>query len=287
MTDRKKPGSNSKENPIQTVPSLSLKIETTDSKSRNIDVEDFLNTAEKWMSALKAFALEQGELVKWEIVELKKSSAFIQVQPIKVRTHKPAVKLVKTWDEGLRKIEKTGRPPEKFSSTSLAALEEFVFSVPQNTIVSIGNGHAASAMPITALTQRRVEEAAHRRPVETPREYVSHGGVRGRLAVLDSWKPEERSFHLQLPLAPDKHVKCTYRDPSLVSSLGGGFEGTVEITGLLSYKPDQPWPFAADVDRIRVLPRTPEVSLRDLVGLIHLPEDLDSVSYVRSVRDAE
>ena len=43
---------------------------------------------------------------------------------------------------------------------------------------------------------------------------------------------------------------------------GGGFEGTVEITGLLSYKPDQPWPFAADVDRIRVLPRKPEVSLR-------------------------
>jgi hypothetical protein len=132
-----------------------------------------------------------------------------------------------------------------------------------------------------------VEEAVHRRPVETPREYVSQGSIRGRLAVLDSWKPEERSFHLQLPLAPDKHVKCTYRDSALVSSLGAGFEGMVEITGLLSYKPDQPWPFAADIDRIRVLPRTPEINLRDLVGLIRLPEGLDSVSYVRSVRDAE
>ena len=49
---------------------------------------------------------------------------------------------------------------------------------------------------------------------------------------------------------------------------GGGFEGTVEITGLLSYKPDQPWPFAADVDRIRVLPRKPEVSLRS-TGRLH------------------
>ena len=287
MPDRNKARKSPKENPSKTILALSLNIETTDPKSRNVNVEDFLKTAEKWMSALKAFALEQGELVKWEIVELKKSSAFIQVQPIEVRTHKPAAKLVKTWDGGLRKIEKTGRPPAMFSSISLAALEEFVFSVPQNTVVSLGNGTAASALPITALTQRRVEEAAHRRPVETPREYVAHGSVRGRLAVLDSWKPEERSFHLQLPLAPDKHVKCTYRDPALVSSLGGGFEGTVEITGLLSYKPDQPWPFAADVDRIRVLPRAPEVGLRDLVGLLHLPQDLDSVSYIRSVRDAE
>jgi hypothetical protein len=271
----------------QTSPSLSLKIETTDSKTHNVNADDFFKIAEKWLSALKSFALEQGELVEWEIVDLKKSSAFIQVQPIKVRTHKPAAKLVKTWDDGFRKIEKTGRPPAKFTPVSLAALEEFVFSVPQHTVVYVGNGLPSSAMPITALTQRRVEEAAHRRPVETPREYVSHGSIRGRLAVLDSWKPEERSFHLQLPLAPDKHVKCTYRDPALVSSLGAGFEGVVEITGLLSYKPDQPWPFAADVDRIRVLPRTPEINLRDLVGLIRLPEGLDSVSYVRSVRDAE
>jgi hypothetical protein len=268
-------------------PALSLKIEPADLTSRNVSADDFLATVEKWLRALKTFALEQGELVKWEIVDLKKSSAFIQVQPVKIRTHKPAAKLVRTWDTGLRKIEQTGRPPAKFTASSLAALEEFVLSVPQNTVVSVGRGLNQAALPITALTQRRVEEAAHRRPVGTPREYTSHGSVRGRLAVLDSWNPQERSFQLQLPLVPDKHVRCTYNDPALVTSLGEGFEGTVEITGLLRYKPDQQWPFSADVDRIRVLPRSPEVSLRDLVGLIRLPEGLDSVSYVRSVRDAE
>jgi len=286
MPDQKRPRKKRSAQPARSTPSLSLKIETTDTKRRNVNVDDFLKTAEKWLSALKTFALEQGELVKWEIVDLKKSSAFIQVQPVKIRTQKPAAKLVKTWDDGLRKIEKTGRPPTKFTSSSLAALEEFVFSVPQNTVVSVGNGDATAGLPITAVTQRRVEQAAHLRPVVL-REYTSHGSVRGRLAVLDSWKPEERSFHLQLPLAPDRHVRCTYRDPTLVTSLGSGFEGTVEITGLLRYKPEQSWPYAADVDRIRVLPRSPEVSLRDLVGLIHLPEGFDSVSYVRSVRDAE
>jgi hypothetical protein len=287
MHDKKKVRRTRTAKSDQSIPALSLKIETADPNSQNVNVDDFLKTAEKWLSALKAFALEQGELVKWEIVDLKKSSAFIQIQPVKVKTRKPAARLVKAWDEGLRKIEKTGRPPAKFTPTSLAALEEFVLSVPQNTVVSIGNGLAAAALPITALTQRRVEEAAHRRPLEGPREYVSHGSVRGRLAVLDSWKPDERSFHLQLPLAPDRHVRCTYTDMTLVSSLGSGFEGTVEITGLLRYKPNQPWPYAADVDRIRVLPRSPEVNLQDLVGLIHLPEGVDSVSYIRSLRDAE
>jgi len=287
MPNRKKARSTPSEKLRKDSPTLSLKIETTDSKTSNVNVDDFLRTAEIWLTALKAFAVEQGELVRWEIVDLKKSSAFIQVQPVKVNTRRPAAKLVKQWDEGFRKIEKTGRPPGNFTSASLAALKEFVFSVPQNTVVSVGNGFAGSGSPITALTQHRVEEALHRRPVEVPREYVSQGSVRGRLAVLDSWKPEERSFHLQLPLVPDKHVKCTYRDPALVTSLGAGFEGTVEITGQLRYKPEQPWPYAADVDRIRVLPRSPEVSLRDLVGLIHLPGNMDSVSYIRSVRDAE
>src|SRR5438309_2227713 len=130
MPDRKKARRIPLGKSSQSTPALSLKIETTGSTNRNVNVDDFLKTAEKWLSALKAFALEQGEVVKWEIVDLKKSSAFIQVQPIKLRTRRPAAKLVKRWDAGLREIETTGRPPAKFTPVSLAALEEFVFSVP-------------------------------------------------------------------------------------------------------------------------------------------------------------
>lgn len=268
-------------------PSLSLKIETTDAKQRNVDAEDFFATAEKWLCALKAFALGQGERVKWEIVGLQRSSALIEVQPVRIVTGKPAAAIIKKWDEGLRKIEKSGKPVSTFSPESLAALKEFVFSIPENTIVSVGNGHAGQRLSISAVTQRRVEEAAQRLPVEPPREYVSHGSVRGRLAVLDSWNPEERSFRLQVPLSPNKPVRCIYRDPSLVSELGEGFEGHVEITGQLRYKPGEPWPYSAEVDRIRVLPRSSGVGLRDLVGLVHLREGQDSVSYIRGIRDAE
>jgi hypothetical protein len=266
---------------------LSLKLETTERNRPNVDADAFFTTASSWLNALKTFAKEQGEPVRWEIVDLRKSSALIQVQPVKLKTGIPVPTLAKKWDEGLRHIEKTGKPAATFTPEALAALQEFVFDIPRDTIVSVGNGIHVDRTPITAYTVRRVEEAVRHLPEQPRTEYVSQGSIRGRLAVLDSWNPEDRSFHLQLPLNPAKHVKCTYRDSSLAFELGVGFEGIVEITGKLRYKPNQPWPFAADVDHIRVLPRKPVVALEALIGLIHLPDGQDSVSYVRSLRDAE
>jgi hypothetical protein len=269
----------------QSQPSLSLKIESGDPKHPHVDADDFLTTAEKWLRSLKAFAAEQGQQVTWEIVDLRQSSALIEVQPVKTKTHKPAVTLVKRWDEGIRKIERTGRPPAGFRPQSLVALKEFVSSLPKNVVVKVGN-HSGEPLQLTALTQRRVDEAARLMPVEPKREYSTRGSIRGRLAVLDSWKPEERFFSLQLPLAPNQPVKCTYVDKELVARLGDSFEGTVEITGKLHYKPDRPWPSAVDVENIRPLNKVP-LGLKDLAGLIKLPAEIDSVSYVRSVRDAE
>lgn len=286
MTNRKQSRADNLERRKKNASNLSLKIESSDRRYPRIDAQEFLTTAEKWLRALNTFAVERGERVKWEIVDLRKSSALIEVQPVKLKTNKPFGALVKDWDEGLRRMERTGRPAPKFTSTSLVALKEFVSSVPKDSIVSIGNGTTTTRLHITALTQSRVQEAAQRLPQEQKREYAARGSIRGRLAVLDSWKPEDRSFSLQLPLAPNRPVKCTYGDTSLVTELSGSFEGIVEITGNLRYKPDQAWPYSAEVEHIRPL-RTPGVALRDLVGLIHLPEGQDSISYVRSVRDAE
>src|SRR5271157_6239393 len=162
--------------------SLSLKLETTDKRRRNVDADDFFCTAEKWLRALKAFAKERGEHVKWEIVDLQKSSALVQVQPVKVKTGKPAPSLAKNWEKGLRKIEQTGKPAPSFTPEALSALQDFVFSIPKNTVVSIGNGSARERRQITPLTQRRIEQASAQFPAEPKNEYVARGSIRGRLA---------------------------------------------------------------------------------------------------------
>jgi hypothetical protein len=166
-------------------------------------------------------------------------------------------------------------------------LQDFVGAVPANSTVTLGDGTKKKPFLVTAETQRRVEQAVAAASSTVPREYSVRGKLRGRLAVLNSWNPDERSFRLQVTLAPGKPVTCTYRDEHLVNELGSGFEGVTEVDGLLHYRREEVWPHRAEVDAIRVLAREQVTSLKDLVGLLQLPGGLDSVSYVRSLRDAE
>jgi hypothetical protein len=279
-TDEKKP--------VRRVsPSLSLHVEPADDKRRNVDAEEFFGLAERWLKSLKAFASDTGQHVKWEIVELKKASALVQVRPVEAQSQRPIPALIRQWDKGVRELQKTGRPPQGFTTASLQALQDFVRAVPANSTVTLGDGTKKKPFLVTAETQRRVEQAVAAASSTVPREYSVRGKLRGRLAVLNSWNPDERSFRLQVTLAPGKPVNCTYRDEHLVNELGSGFEGVTEVDGLLHYRREEVWPHRAEVDAIRVLAREQVTSLKDLVGLLQLPGGQDSVSYVRSLRDAE
>jgi len=271
----------------RTQPALSLLVRPADRGTENVDAEQFFSVAERWLRSLQVFARESGQHAAWEIVALEKSSAFVQVRPVDVHSRRPLPTLVRKWDAGLREVKRTGHPPEGFTTGALKALDEFVHCVPCDAVVSVGNAAKKRPLAITAEIQRRVEQAVAEAVSAVPREYSVRGALRGRLAVLDSWNPEERSFRLQLPLAQSKAVRCTYRDETLVTALGSGFEGMIEIDGLLHYRRDEVWPHRAEVGGIRVLSRQQAASLRDLVGLLHLPDGQDSVAYVRGLRDAE
>jgi hypothetical protein len=271
----------------RTVPALSLHVEPSEEGQHNVNAEHFFAVAERWLKALKAFANESGQDVTWEIVALQKKSAFVQVCPIEPQTRRPIPSLVRRWDAGLREVERKGLPSEGFRAGSLKALQEFVKSVPPDSVVTLGDGSRKKVLPITAQTQRRVEEAIAAASSSVPLEYSVRGTLRGRLAILNSWNPDERSFRLQLPLAPGKPVICTYKTEKLVPELGSGFEGVIQVEGLLHYRREEVWPHRAEIGGISVLSHERGASLKDLIGLLRLPEGQDSVSYVRSIRDAD
>src|ERR1039457_2366553 len=120
--------------------SLSLLVKPEEEGERNVDAEYFFAVAERWLKALQAFANDAGQQVTWEIVGLQKSSAFVQVRPVEPETRTPVPALVRSWDAGVREIERTGRPAGGFKAGSLKALEELVWSVSPDTAVSLGNG---------------------------------------------------------------------------------------------------------------------------------------------------
>lgn len=258
---------------------LTLVVRTADDTKAAVDADRFFTAARKWLESLKAFAAEQGEPVQWRIVGLKKSSAIVQVEPINPITGASVPLIAERWDSGVKAIE-AEFPAPPFGPQALKAFADFASEAGDNTIIAVGR--EGDEYPISAAIQKIVQDMVMALPNE---EYEHRGSVRGRLAVLNSWNPKDRWFRLQIPLAPDKPVKCIYGDQNLVRALGEGFEGMVEVIGNLRYRMHEAWPFEAEVDHIRVLSELPRRRLEDLIGALKLSND--SVSTVRILRDAE
>jgi hypothetical protein len=262
---------------------LTLVVRPVDDPERPVDAEQFLQTATKWLASLASFACDSGLQVRWEIAELKRSSAVLEVIPVDVRTGIIATSVSKDWKRVVKEIETTGIPPREISAATIRDIEQFT-SAANVLSVAISSGDDLSIQPITVEMQKRLKEVIAALPSD---EYTQEGTIRGRLAVLNSWNPEERWFRLRIPLAPEKQLRCIYTDEGLISDLGDTFEKLVDVTGLMHYKKSEIWPSLIEVRSIRKLP---ELSLDKFLADLRpfpIPDGMDSVRYIRSLRDAE
>jgi hypothetical protein len=262
---------------------LTLLVKPIDDPERPVDAEQFLQAATKWLTSLSSFASGNGLQIRWEIAELKRSSALLEVIPVDVRTGVIADSLAKNWKRVVRQVEETGLPPQEISAETVRDIEHFAASANGLNLV-ISSGDEPVIQPITISTQKRFKEAVTSLPSE---EYSQPGTLRGKLAVLNSWNPEERWFRLRLPLAPDKQVRCVYADEALISSLGDTFEKLMDVTGTLHYRGSEIWPYLVEVQSVRQLqPPSLDSFLAEMLPFPMLA-GTDSVSCVRSLRDAE
>lgn len=262
---------------------LTLVVKPLDDPERPVEAEQFLQAATKWLKSLTSFASDSGLEVRWEIAELRRSSALLEVIPVDVRTGIIANSIAGEWKRVVREIEATGVSPKEFSPNTVRDLEHFT-SAANTLAVAISAGDEIAAQPITVTTQKRLKEAVSTLPSE---EYKQSGTIRGRLAVLNSWNPEERWFRLRIPLAPEKQVRCVYHDENLISDLGDTFEKLVDVTGMLHYRNDEIWPSLIEVASIRKFPKLSLDRFLSEMKPIPLPVGMDSVACIRSLRDAE
>ncbi len=262
---------------------LTLLVKPIDDPERPVDAEQFLQTATKWLTSLASFAMDSGLNVRWEIAELKRSSALLEVIPVDVRTGVIADSVAKEWTRVVREVESTGRSTKAVSSTTVRDIEHFTAAANDLTLV-VSSGGESIIQPITVNTQKRFKDAITSLPSE---EYKQQGTVRGRLAVLNSWNPDERWFRLRIPLTPEKQVRCVYTDEGLISDLGDTFEKLVDVTGLMHYKGSEIWPSLIEVHSIKKLPATSLDTFLAEMMPIPMPAGMDSVQCIRSLRDAE
>jgi hypothetical protein len=262
---------------------LTLVVKPVDDPDRPVDAEQFLQAATKWLASLASFASDSGLNVRWEIAELKRSSAVLEVIPIDVRTGIIADSVARDWGNAVREIESTGASSRTFLPSTIRDIEQFASAANHLSIV-ICAGENQVSQPITANTQKRLKEAVAALPSE---DYSQEGTIRGNLAVLNSWNPDERWFRLRIPLAPDRQVRCVYADESLIGALGDTFEKAVDVSGTMHYRKGETWPHRIDVHTIQRL--TPLSLSEFLAGMLPVPlaPGMDSVSAIRSLRDGE
>lgn len=173
---------------------LTLVVKPADDPDRPVDAERFLETATKWLASLASFASDSGHNVRWEIAELKRSSALLEVVPVDVSTGLVAASIAISWSEAVREIERSGSAPAHFRPATIRDIEQFA-SVASDLTTTVRAGEDSAAWPISVMTQKRLKDAVAALPSD---EYVLEGTIRGRLAVLNSWNPKERWFRLRL-----------------------------------------------------------------------------------------
>jgi hypothetical protein len=262
---------------------LTLVVKPVDDPERPVDAEQFLHAATKWLTSLASFATESGLSVRWEIAELKRSSAVLEVVPIDVHTGVIAASVARDWGTVVQEIETTGRTSKPINPSTVKDIEHFTSTANDLTMV-VSTGDETVSKTITLLTQKRLKEAVAGLPSD---EYSQEGTIKGNLAVLNSWNQDERWFRLRVPLAPEKQIRCVYSDPGLIGALGDTFEKPVNVTGLMHYRTGEIWPHRIDV---RSVQRQPALTLDEFLAKMQpvtLPPGADSVSAVRSLRDAE
>ncbi len=263
---------------------LTLVVKPLDDPDRPVDAEQFLQAATKWLASLTSFASDFGHDVRWEIAELKRSSAVLEVIPVDVQTGLIADAIATKWNKTVRQIEASGAPPDDLSPKTLNDLQHFT-STANDLSVSVLTGQENDwPHTITVETQRSLQKAVAALPAE---RYTVQGTLRGRLEVLNSWNPRERWFRLRLPLAPDKQVRCVYDSEALITELGDTFERLIDVTGTLHYRTAEAWPFLVEVATIRKLRNKSMEEVEANIRPIPLPDGLSSVESVRRLRDAE
>ena len=262
---------------------LTLIVKPIDDPERPVDAEQFLQAATKWLTSLASFAFDSGLQVRWEIAELKRSSAVLEVIPIDIKTGVIARSVARDWSNNIREIEFSGASSRAVVPSTIRDLEQFT-SVANSMSVVVSTGEDAQTQAITANTQKRVKEAVASIPED---DYAQQGTIRGNLAVLNSWNPDERWFRLRIPLAPDKQVRCVYTREDLIGALGDTFEKAVDVSGVLHYRKGEVWPHRIDVSEIRKLSSMSLTEFLDSMKPVILPPGMDSVSIIRSMRDGE
>jgi hypothetical protein len=183
------------------------------------------------------------------------------------------------WDRDLRQIEQGLPMPKRRGAKTIepATLEQFEkLATHRKQVSTIRVGLENDTRPITSEFDEKLRKLLGN-------IYKSRGTFRGRLEAVNIHSTP-CVLHIY-PVVGPARVRCTYpkgRFPQIGEHLGK----TVDVSGIVKYRGDEPHPYEIEVEGITPLkPKSGEPIANTLVGCAPgLTDGKDIMSYLREIR---
>ncbi len=214
----------------------------------------------------------------YRISDLSSGSATVEIEAVSRPEAQNAAKaVVDTFFDGLRQLEEKAQAPARFDRPLLEAFKELAKPLHGRTKgIEVGRGHLRTR--ITKRLEQNVDEIIGE-------DLISAGSISGHLDLVNVH--DKNAFFVYPVLGPTK-VECLF-DEELLEKIKTGLKRHVVVFGSLHYKQNEVFPYRVDVQDIEVFPHQDELpDLRSLRGAVPgITGELDSVTFVRRLRDAE
>lgn len=245
---------------------------------RFADLLDFLQRLRATLRRLEeTVAVAERPAVYYRVVDMQVSSAAITLEAVPERLDgDPTPELLHRVDTGLAAILEGQPAPPWFDREILETFKGLTAPLRRH----VRGIHIVR--PTRTFTLGRQFEVSIDRILGE--DVTAVGSVSGFLDAINVHGV--RHFHIYPLIGPTK-VLCVFPE-QLLSDVRKGLKRHVNVSGVLRYKENEPFPHQIDVESVEVLPLAEELpTLRSLRGIA--PEAagaLDSVAFVRRLRDA-
>lgn len=271
--------------------SLTLRIA---SLSGDIDAEAFLSILGNTIRALqeinKEVSLHGSASVAWRITALSMSSpATASIHGVGTSRNDSSYgrSSVKAFLSGLRRLERSDSAPPKFNENAL----RFAANVTQSFsrgIAKIDYLNNGTVVPATKVIAENANTAIRKIELDKARRsgnFVEFGEIEGRLK--DVSELQDRDKIVIVDSLTGRKTPCFFRGPEVEQKVRDGWKHRVVVTGDITVNKATGEPQEMRIEDIRVLRSRDELpQIDDLLGF-DITGGVDSVEYVRGLRDGE
>jgi len=240
----------------------------------------FIQQLQNLSSALKQIdrVLNKKETAYYRVVDLQLSSpGKITVEPIPIEIEKDYSDIIcDRFINEINTIKKTGKPTNGLDNKALEAFKNLIAPIEKN-FSSVSIESRGSVIELNKKMEANID-------VIIAEEESSYGTIKGELELINL-HDQANKFYIYPIVGPQK-VLCHFPD-SLKDIAKKSLECKVSITGLMTYKVNEYFPYKIEVENIVIHPSDNELpNLLDLEGIIpNLTNGLSSEEYVKEIRD--